>query len=86
MLPGQLEGDTRGVERKGGKATLVFPMKRTFAGGSTRRAVTLKRVGFFCFPIKHSTHPPGGLEAKNGMSAAAPAPRMCEKKGALADG
>jgi len=25
-------------------------------------SVTLKRIGFFCFPIKHSTHTLGGLE------------------------
>ena len=23
-------------------------------------SVTLKRIGFFCFPIKHSTHTTGG--------------------------
>jgi hypothetical protein len=25
-------------------------------------SVTLKRIGFFCFPIKHSTHTWGGLD------------------------
>jgi hypothetical protein len=26
--------------------------------GTELGSVTLKRIGFFCFPIKHSTHTP----------------------------
>ena len=28
-------------------------------------SVTLKRIGFFCFPIKHSTHEPEGSQCRH---------------------
>ena len=32
-------------------------------------SVTLKRIGFFCFPIKHSTHTHGKIETRYLWSA-----------------
>jgi hypothetical protein len=42
-----------------GSVTLKINNQHTLKGalyGTELGSVTLKRIGFFCFPIKHSTH------------------------------
>jgi hypothetical protein len=52
--------DTCGFRTRLSEQLVSVPTVTLSAHGTELGSVTLKRVGFFCFPIKHSTHTQGG--------------------------